>query len=292
MKNILWYLGVGYEPLVLTIENLIVGIVIDLVIAIAFYVLRSVALYTIAKRQNINKPFLAFIPCAWLFIAGKAMGTVLIKGKPAKNLPLIATIVFALSEVIALTCAFIAYFPIVGYYLQGGNVIIADTEVYTYVLQQEGFVPYVFFKDMLFVKGGNVAGSIVYPYADVLMMRDIVDILGIIAELATIAVICFNVIIYIGLFRKFIPAHYLIFTVLSVVGLFPIMVFIVRKKEPVNYKDYIRSRFYGRGYNPYMGGNPYANNSAVPQERKEKEPENPFSEFDGDKKEDKNPFDM
>ena len=44
MKNILWYLGVGYEPLVLTIENLIVGIVIDLVIAIAFYVLRSVAL--------------------------------------------------------------------------------------------------------------------------------------------------------------------------------------------------------------------------------------------------------
>ena len=55
MKNILWYLGVGYEPLVLTIENLIVGIVIDLVVAIAFYVLRSVALYTIAKRQNINK---------------------------------------------------------------------------------------------------------------------------------------------------------------------------------------------------------------------------------------------
>ncbi|MBR0189803.1 MAG: hypothetical protein IJQ23_05405, partial [Clostridia bacterium] len=71
--------------------------------------------------------------------------------------------------------------------------------------------------------------------------------------------------VYIYLFRKFWPEHYILVSVLSVFGLFPIFVFATRNRKAVDYAEYVRNRFYGSGYTPYgrNGGNngAYGNNS-------------------------------
>ena len=78
--------------------------------------------------------------------------------------------------------------------------------------------------------------------------------------------------VYVNLFKRYLPNHYLLAAIISLLGFFAPFVFAVRKREPMNYIDYLRSRYQ---HNPYYG-NPYANN---PQGQRP--PEHPFSEFAG-----------
>ena len=272
-------------PLDIGFGGVLFDFLIVLSIIITLYVLRSIGLYTIAKRQGISKKWLSFIPCLWIFIAGKAMGTLLVKGKPAKNLALIATILFTICEVSSLVINFLIYFPVVGYYLSGGKVGIDFTGT-----GLDGLVQYVF-DPTIFVVSNSEIGGIMYPYKDVNAVILVLNIMIIANNLLSIAVLVFSILIYVGLFRKFMPQHYLIFTVLSVLGLFPIMVFIVRKKNPVNYNDYLRSRFYGHRYNPYAGANQNMGGAQPNNEQKREEPASPFEEFeDKDNNNKNNPF--
>ena len=123
-------------------------------------------------------------------------------------------------------------------------------------------------------------------------------LLNLLNNVLSIASTVFTTLIFIGLFRKFYPEHYLLATVLSVLGFFPIAIFAVRNRKAVNYNDYIRSRYYGRGFNPYVGTNmgrpPYGfpgGANGQEENKTEKQPPNPFSEFDDDKQDD-NPFGM
>ena len=108
-----------------------------------------------------------------------------------------------------------------------------------------------------------------------------------------------TIFMYVNLFRKFWPQHFIIGAILSVVGLFGPLVFIIRKKEPIDYAQYLRSRYHY--YNPYGGqyGSPYQygsrpENAPTPPphpfeefaERGEVDPGEPFKEFmEEDKKE-------
>ena len=93
---------------------------------------------------------------------------------------------------------------------------------------------------------------------------------------------------YIALFRRYFPKHFVIATVLSVLWswIFPIFLFVVRKNKPVNYNDFLRERYnrmyYGHYNNPVNNGNPNYGS----------QPESPFEGFeDKDKEDPGDPFD-
>ena len=44
-------------------------LITSLIIPLAFYVLRSIGLYKLAKRKNLKCAFMAFIPCVWIYVA-------------------------------------------------------------------------------------------------------------------------------------------------------------------------------------------------------------------------------
>ena len=69
----------------------------------------------------------------------------------------------------------------------------------------------------------------------------------------------------------------MLFSILSIFGLFGPFVFAVRNREPIDYMDYVRSRYRYYG-NPY-GGGPYNNPYGNPPQNQQRPPETPFSEF-------------
>ncbi len=60
-------------------------ILIGLVVTIVDYVLRGIGMYTIAKREGMEYPWLAFVPFARTYLQGELSGTVHLKKKQIKN---------------------------------------------------------------------------------------------------------------------------------------------------------------------------------------------------------------
>ncbi len=290
MKNIVYYFT-DMENMEIKPAEVITAVCLNVAVIICFYVLRSIALYTLAKKQDVKNRWLCFVPFLWLYVASKLMGTIIIGGKTYKHFTLVATIVFALSEIISLVVIFFEYFPLVGYYLSGGEVNVANMTVYKNSLKIQGYEPYYFAADSIFVKG-----YMHYPY-DHITTGKVLTILNLFGGVLSLASLVLAILIYTGFFRKFWPERYVLATVLSVMGLFPIMAFVVRKKKPIDFNEYMRSRYYGHGYNPYGGatyhgqGNHYG--QTPPNGRGEysrPEPESPFGEFEDNKKDEDDPF--
>ena len=105
--------------------------VITVAIVLAFYVLRSIGLYVLAKRQNVNCPFIAFIPIAWMYTACKIIGNVKIFNFTFARVALIFAIIFGVSEIMSIAYNALVYYPLVGNLLIGGKeiYIVSDTLV-------------------------------------------------------------------------------------------------------------------------------------------------------------------
>ena len=93
-----------------------------------------------------------------------------------------------------------------------------------------------------------------------------------------------------SLFKKYKPQSYMVYGILSLlVGIFGPLVFSIRKRDPIKYTDYLRSRY---NYGPYGNryGNPYAGggvNPSAPQQGGE----SPFEEFKDKNDDPGDPFD-
>ena len=125
---------------------LILGVA--LAISLALYLLRSIGLYVLAKRQGIQKAYLAWIPCVWIFVACKLLGNARFFNQPIQNLAVIMTIVFAIAEVLTFVYNFLLYFPLLEYVIMGGNVYIGKAsqfggELVPYLQIGEGVNVYV-----------------------------------------------------------------------------------------------------------------------------------------------------
>ena len=259
---------------------------LSLAAVLVFYVLRSIGLYVLAKRQKVNHAFLAWIPCAWMYTACKLIGNVKVFGRPFAKLALIFCIIFSVAEVLTIVYEALVYFPLVGNFVKGNEVVISKyvtelkkggvTDIYANYFQYK----YLPNSDMYIV-------DYIDPYENSIGAITIGKILFGISMVASIFDLAKTVIIitvYINLFRKFWPQHYVLASILSIFGLFAPFVFAIRKREPISYIDYLRSRYnynpYGNPYGPYgpqggpYGGNPYGNPYAQP-----KAPEHPFEEF-------------
>ena len=287
----------GVEPVieigrggVITISAIVVALVL------ALYVLRSIGVFVLAKKQGIKCAFLAWIPFVWLYPVCKIIGKIRTFGSTFSKLALAFTIIFALAEILTLTYNVLVYYPLIGNVLLGGKqVYIADgtQEAYSYftsVLNLQEYWTGGIFYDATFV----------WPYSAqtdhaISVFSNVVYYVSFILDIASV-VITINV--YIALFRKFWPQHFILASILSFFGLFPIFVFVIRNKKEINYAEYMRSRYqahysvYGNPYgNPYGAppqnqGNPYGNQPRQPEhpfsefaERGEVDPGNPFKEF-------------
>lgn len=274
MLNIIVESEEGVTIFTQTVSN---GAVIGFLLFIAaFYVLRSIGIYKLAKNQGIEKAYIAFIPCVWMFTACKIIGKARIFGYTAEKLALGACIVFSAAAIIPLAYNFLVYFPYIMYYLQGGEVSLIS-------------------RGSLYID----TGSDFINHFDTPAVNVISRILLVLRYILNIAEIFITVTVYIALFRKFWPEHYILASVLSFFGLFPIFVFAIRNRKAVDFNEYLRRRFYGSGYTPYgpyggyrgQGGanNPYgapqgggfSDGKDEPFGEFSNRPDEPFGEFDG-----------
>lgn len=269
--------------LIATMSKTEVYIVAAIVLAVAltFYALRSVGLFVLARRKSFKFAWLSFVPCAWMYCACRLIGETKIFGVSFKKLALWVTIVFAVGEALSFLYNFVEWFPVAGFFQQGGEV--------TVLIGQGGGV-FVIPDEKTFV---NPFPSVNLP---------IFKAINVITYFTSLFITIITVFLYINLFRNYWPQHYILASVLSFFGLFGVFVFAIRNKSEMKYSDYLRSRYggvYGPYSNPYYRGNGGANGNGgsyekPPEtpfkdfaERGEVDPGDPFSEFSGEDK-DKN----
>ncbi|MBP5467353.1 MAG: hypothetical protein J6Y43_07330 [Clostridia bacterium] len=234
---------------------------IILAIYIVFYVLRSIGVYKLAKGQGVDKAFFAWIPCLWMFTACKIIGKARFFGTPAENVAVWVCVFFSVAVIVPFITEFLRFFPYVAYYLEGGTLTMNLSE------------------GMVISAGTDFVNNFDTP-----AINAVIKILSALGYLLRIAEIFITVSIYIALFKKFWPQHYILAAVLSFFGLFGIFVFAIRNNKPIDFNEYIRRRYYNAGFTPYgngyynQGGGSGADERGTPYGSPSEEKE-PFGEF-------------
>ena len=225
--------------------------VIVLAIALLFYFLRSFGLYKLAARGGVKNAWFSFIPCLWMYTACKIVGKGKLFGKSFESLAVWFFLLFTFAAAIPLTYNSILIGPYIGYLLQGNTVTITV--------------------------GAN--RTMIDPMVEYSVgVLTLLDVFAIASYFMRIAEIFITVTVYINLFRKFWPEHYILAAVLSFMGLFGPFVFAIRNNKEVNFAEYIRRRFYNAGYPPYGPYGPYGGGQGAPGAGASGEPFGDFSE--------------
>ncbi len=277
-----------FEMPVSTALIVIIGL-ISVAIPITFYLLRSFALYKMAKTENMAKAYLCFIPFLWTYIAGKIAGTPVYFGKPIKKFALLFCIFFTISELTTLIYELLIYLPVFGYMLQGGELLYV-TEVSSSVANVlSGSYHYYLLAPNFFVPNENFINVSYATYA----FLNVIDVISLALIPVDLIAVVFSITMYSGVFKKYWPLHYFSGIIFSIFGLFPIFAFVVRKNKPVDFNRFMRERFARyNAYNPYQNPyqNPYNNpyNNVNPNQAPNSE--NPFSEFKEKKDTTEDPF--
>lgn len=235
---------------------------ISLLGTLAFYLLRSIGIYKLSKNANLKVAFMAFIPLVWIYPFILLVKEDRFFGIPYQKIAILLAVVFSIGEGLTIFYNVATYLPVVVNYFNGVDIYLMGGP--------EGAVEY--FEDFLYVgKGFN---SI---YSNGFVLSKILDVVYYISGLFDLASSVIVVFAYFSVFRKYWPSHYVMAAILSL-WIFPIMIFIIRNKKPVNYFEYVREK-YGSYRNPYGGyygsnqNNPY-NNPSQPKN------DNPFGEFE------------
>ncbi len=241
-----------------------------LAIVLTFYALRSAGLYILAKRQGINCAWLAFIPGAWFYLVCKLIGEYRFFVGSFSKLAVWMAAIFTLYTVIAWSLILIRVIPLLGFFIQGGHIVI-DSDTMSILVSN--------FNDPLNVKWVNTL-FVVLEYVNYVL--DFVVLVMVVSA-------------YISFFRKFWPQQYILVSVFSIVGmlipgldLFGIFVFAVRKKNPVNYAEYIRNRGY---YNASQYNNQNTNQYGGQANNGQTKIDEPFSDFEDSNDDPFNEFD-
>lgn len=261
----------GYESLHANTKVLFFAILTAVGVWLALELFLGFGLYRMAKNKGMGKRAMAFIPFVNMIYAGRLAGDCEFFGQRMKH-----TGVFVMIVQILL-------------FLAGAFTIFVETSLYM------TYVPTVMNNSIVFLKenGGEPTGR---------LARFFITYDNVSTMLLSILELAYTVLLFImasALYRKYAPSSsmFLAFLALFVPVSFPIAVFTLRKKQPVDYADYIRKkreayyRRYGGGYgnNPY-GGNPYGGGTYGSRsdgepfsdgDAERKQPDEPFSEFGG-----------
>ncbi len=285
----------GLIPLEITKMEILLVLLLSAIVPITFHVLRAIGLYKLAKRKQIKGAFLAWIPSLWIYVVCKLVAENRFFKTTIGKLAVLFTVICAVTDLLMLAMDFLIYFPIVGNYLLGREIHIIQDGLKTatnMVSIWEGLPVY------------GIAGQFVNPYSDIFTVQKIIDVLNMAYSIFDLAKMVIVITALIGLFKKYWPQHFVLATVLSLFfGIDGPFIFAIRNKEPVNYMDYLRSRYQGYG-NPYghygpqgqqgpfnyydngynaHNGQSGQNQQDAPfeefEEKKNKKPDEPFSDF-------------
>ena len=255
--------------------SLIIAAVVALGLLLTFYLFRSIGLYTLAKANGVKNPWIAFIPAVWMFTACKLIGeSSAFFGQTYKKLALLFGIAFSVCAAVSLIDRVLCYYPLISYAVQSGaNARIYYAGSFSSDFFASSGIP-VYPYDGAFCVEGFVDG---YPYRLKVLLSGI-NILGIFTSVVSIVI---TVSVYFSLFRKFWPEHYILASLLSILlSLFPIFVFAVRNRQPVDYGAYMREKY--RAF--------YSARYGRPPENRDEQPFGEFKSGNGENKPSDDPF--
>lgn len=199
---------------------LILSLSMSLTVTLTAFIFKGIGLYTIAKRENVKKPYYAFIPFLSYYLLGKIVGGVRIFGYHVKNIGLITMISLLL------------------YY--------ALFAVYDVFMCYENFVS-------LFTTGE--LGQVIDKYGSVWV--DVV--LSVLITASGLVYLIFQIFMIFTFFLYYGGKYRMLFSLLSIFiePLFGIFVFASRKKERFDYGNYMKMRF--DSYNGTRSGGGFNN---------------------------------
>lgn len=222
---------------------------------LALFLLQGFGLFKMAKNRAFKHKWLAFIPFVNLIYIGKLVGVCIIFGRPMKRAGTYAMITQLLSTL----------------------VVISAIVIQTYLTLSLGTPKY----DQFEMPYWNASGGLAVLEKMLVVFLYLLPILQLIYTIF-IAILSF------ALYKKYAPSNYFILGMLTF--LVPIsryiIVFALRKKQAVNFEEYMRKKredFIRQqqqyGYGPY--GNPYQNPYANPygQQPPPEREDSPFSDF-------------
>lgn len=244
------------------------SLILSGVISIALLILQGVGMYTMAKRRNMPKKWLAFVPFANIYYLGKLAGECAFFGHKMKNAGLYAMIAEICSTLFTYAYIFAECYL---YMTHGAPQYTTEGMEIPHWAGLTGFDATLFD----FYEFANF----VYP------------IISLVAEILLLVLVM-------GVYKKYSPNNYMMLSMLTL--FFPlaryITVFAIRKAEPVDYDAYMRAKRdayirrqqqygnpynrYGNPYNPY--GNPYGQGGYAGQnggQYQQPKQEDPFEEF-------------
>ncbi len=232
----------------ITTPVIILIAILSLALYVTLYLLRSIGLYNLAKRNGVKHGFMAWIPAVWVYVVFRLIKEYRVFNFSFDKCAVIFTVIFGVSAGLSLVYNFFTFFPYAFYFFEGGQITVVSTELGMGLITDSNFINH------FNVPAINIICDICYYFSGIL------DLMMIVIE----------VFAFIALFKKFKPENYILFSVLAVLGLFPIFVFVIRKNKAINFNEYMRNRYY---YNNPYGANPYANNTQPPRV------EDPFDEY-------------
>lgn len=228
----------------------------SLIMMIVGYVFKGIAVYAMAKRENLKNKWFAWIPFLNYVLIGKLIGKAVVWGVEIKNLGLwvCLTSFFNFLMNALLNAGF--YVTLLNEMMNGSAIIKAANPFIEEWLNQSGVLWTVCFYL-------NSAVNLVYIFMYVSLVFLV--------------------------FRQYKPERSLLFSILSIFVecLFGIFLFTVRNNEKVNYNDYLRSRANNYNYNNYRryDGNGYNNRNDYTVYRGGSDgDDDPFPEFSNNKK--------
>lgn len=226
------------------------------------YFLMGFGLRRMALNRNLKYPWMGFYPvCADLLYRRNRGGIPLLR-QEGKKRRLIAMIITAALFVVEGFYRVVSYYPILVMFSRGEAITLTVTE------------------------SGNLA--VPWQWNDVVnVMYNIAYYLKYFLDLALLFV---NIMLYMDLFKKYSPARYFLFALLTV--LLPIggiFVFALRNKPAINFSDYIKER-YMRMQGTFTGPRPTPPDNPFREfgERGDNDPGDPFAEFGQEKKHEDN----
>ena len=192
---------------------IIVSAVITVALMVALFILQGIGIYVMAKKQGLKKRVLAFVPFVNIWYIGKLAGECHFFGQRMKRAgmyAMIAQILFAVVSI--LTIAAEQYL-----WMNYGAPQMAAEYQYYYWTGLSGFALHVsrFF-----------------------------DISGYILPIFQLLFEIFLVVIMMGLCKKYAPKNYMMLGMLVLfvpISRF-IIIFVLRKRQPIDYEAYMRAR--------------------------------------------------
>lgn len=252
---------------------------------IAFYVLRAIGLFTLAKRAGLKCKIMAIFPLVWVYVACKLIGKQRFFNKTFEKVALLLCLLFSIIGFLTFAYDLICYFPIIGNVLEGRTIYLSNSTL--------GDGQYV----QTMIRGIYGDSTFVNPYDNRPVIYLICVILHYLTTITGIISTVISILIYFNLFRKYWPQHFILAMIMSVLGLFGVFVFVIRKKEPIDYATYMKEKYknmYGGYAGPYGYRNPYQSNNYGGQSTQNQTPpsqKSPFEDFEDKKKDPGDPFD-